>query len=343
MQPVTAIRPSNWVPRSPRYVAGIQPEGRGILARAQAAPCGGCAPAGPVFALLARVSGPRFGLLPVYAGVVPGALVTGAGRGLGLEIARALALRGLTVHVTDVDEGSAAAAAHEIGDPAFFSKLDVRDREACESAATMTMERAGSLDVWVNNAGILVTGHVWDHDPDTCRLLFEVNTLGTNNGTLAALGPMRQARRGHVINIVSLAGLGAPPGEALYGATKHGALAFSLGTLGDLRRDGLKEVHVSCVCPDGIWTPMIAGKLDDPDAAPSFSGQLLRAEEVAPHVASLLDRPRPVLAVPRWRGLQVRILDAFPGFFLRLVPLFMADSRRRQRRWKKRIESGDLP
>ncbi len=268
------------------------------------------------------------------------ALVTGAGRGLGLEIARALAARGLTVHVTDVDEASAAAAARAIGGSAFFSKLDVRDREACEAAAAMTVERAGSLDAWVNNAGILVTGHVWDHDPDTCRLLFEVNALGTINGTLAALGRMRQAGHGHVINIVSLAGLGAPPGEALYGATKHAAIAFSLGTLGDLRREGLRNIHVSAVCPDGIWTPMIADKLDDPDAAPSFSGQLLRPEAVAPRVAALLDRPRPVLTLPRWRGAFVRILDAFPGLFVRMIPLFMADARRRQRRWKKRIEAG---
>jgi len=274
---------------------------------------------------------------------VSAALVTGAGRGLGLAISRALGARGLTVHLTDVDEGAAASAAEEIGGSSFFSKLDVRDREACESAAAMTIERAGSLDVWVNNAGILVTGHVWDHDPDTCRMLFEVNTMGTINGTLAALGPMRQARRGHVINIVSLAGLGAPPGEALYGATKHAAIAFSLGTLGDLRREGFDEVHVSAVCPDGIWTPMIADKLDDPDAAPSFSGQLLRPEAVAPRVAELLDRPRPVLTVPRWRGALVRVLDAFPGLFVRLIPAFMADARRRQRRWKKRIESGRAP
>ena len=63
---------------------------------------------------------------------------------------------------------------------------------------------------------------------------------------------------------------------------------------------------------------MIADKLDDPDAAPSFSGQLLRAEEVAPKVAGLLDHPRPVLAIPRWRGVFVRLLDAFPGLATRL-------------------------
>jgi NAD(P)-dependent dehydrogenase (short-subunit alcohol dehydrogenase family) len=219
----------------------------------------------------------------------------------------------------------------------------VRDPEACHAAAALTVERGGSLDVWVNNAGILVTGHVWEHDPETRRAVFEVNTLGTINGTLVALELMRPAGRGHVVNVVSLAGLGAPPGEALYSATKHSAIAFSLGTLADLRRAGFKEIHVSAVCPDGIWTPMISDRLDDPDGAPSFSGRLLRAEAVAAKVAGLLDHPRPVLAIPRWRGLSVRFFDAFPGLTIRILPLWLADARRRQRRWKRRIEAGKLP
>jgi NAD(P)-dependent dehydrogenase (short-subunit alcohol dehydrogenase family) len=274
---------------------------------------------------------------------VSGALVTGAGRGLGLEIARALAARGLCVHVTDVDGAAATKAAESIGRGAFASALDVRDAAACTAAARATAERAGSLEVWVNNAGVLVTGHVWDQDEATQRMLFEVNTLGTINGTLAALAIMRPAGRGHIINVVSLAGLGAPPGEALYAATKHGAMAFTLGTLADLRRDGVKDIYLSAVCPDGIWTPMLFERLDDPDAAPSFSGTLLRAEDVAPKVAALLDQPRPVLTIPRWRGLFVRLFDAFPGVAARIMPLWFADARRRQRAWKKRIEAGEGP
>ena len=272
-----------------------------------------------------------------------GALVTGAGRGLGLEIARALAARGLVVHVTDVDAAAASQAAETIGRDAFASALDVRDADACITAAQATADRAGSLDVWVNNAGVLVTGHVWDQDEATQRMLFEVNTFGTINGTLAALALMRPTGRGHIINVVSLAGLGAPPGEALYAATKHGAMAFTLGTLADLRRDGVKNVHLSAVCPDGIWTPMLFDRLDDPDAAPSFSGTLLRAEDVAPKVAALLDKPRPVLTIPRWRGAFVRLFDAFPGLATRMMPLWFADARRRQRAWKKRIEAGRGP
>jgi NAD(P)-dependent dehydrogenase (short-subunit alcohol dehydrogenase family) len=274
---------------------------------------------------------------------VSAALVTGAGRGLGLEIARVLARRGLTVHVTDVDEAAAVAAAEEVGGGAFGSALDVRDPGACSAAAAATVERLGSLDVWVNNAGVLVTGHTWDHDAETRRNVLDINALGTFNGTVAALEVMRPAGRGHVVNVVSLAGLVAAPGEALYSASKHAAIAFSIGTLIDLRRSGVRDVHVSALCPDGIWSPMLHDKLDDPHAAPSFSGQLMSPAQAAEAVDDLLDKPRPVLTVPRWRGAFVRLFDLFPGLAVRLVPALMSDARRRQRRWKKRIEAGRAP
>jgi NAD(P)-dependent dehydrogenase (short-subunit alcohol dehydrogenase family) len=271
------------------------------------------------------------------------ALVTGAGRGLGLEIARVLARRGLSVHLTDVDEAAAVAAAEEVGAGAFGSALDVRDPAACSAAAAETVERLGSLDVWVNNAGILVTGLTWEHDAETRRNVLDVNAHGTFNGTVAALDVMRPAGSGHVINVVSLAGLVAAPGEALYSASKHAAIAFSIGTQIDLRRSGERGIHVSALCPDGIWSQMISDRLDDPHAAPSFSGELMSPARAATAVDDLLDRPRPVLTVPRWRGAFVRLFDLFPGLAVRLVPALMADARRRQQGWKKRIEAGKTP
>ncbi len=272
-----------------------------------------------------------------------GALVTGAGRGLGLEIARRLAARGLTVHLTDIDGDAVDAAATELGSSAFASRLDVRDPEACREAARATAERAGSLDVWVNNAGILATGLTWEQDPDLRRAVMDVNAHGTFNGTLAALELMRPADRGHIINVISLAGLVAAPGEALYGASKHAAIAFTIGTLADLRRSGERGVRLSAVCPDGIWSPMLEDKLDDPDAAPSFSGQLLSPAHVAERTVALLDRPRVVLTIPRWRGASLRLFDAFPGLVYRILTALMDDAPRRQARWKRRIEAGETP
>jgi NAD(P)-dependent dehydrogenase (short-subunit alcohol dehydrogenase family) len=272
---------------------------------------------------------------------MPGALVTGARRGLGLEIARMLARRGFEVAVTDIDEADAAKAAEEIGGSAWSFALDVTDADACRTAADQIVERSGSLDVWVNNAGILFTGFAYEQGIDVHRRMLEVNAIGTMNGTLAAIDKMRAAGRGHIINVVSLAGLAAAPGIVGYAASKHAAIAFSLGTLGDLRRAGIKEIHISCVCPDGVWTPMV--DVDDPDDALSFSGVMLMPQQVAERVAGLLEKPKPVLAIPAWRGRFARFFDNHPALTTRMTNLFMRDALRRQRAFKRKVESGKWP
>lgn len=272
-----------------------------------------------------------------------GALVTGAARGLGFEIARVLAARGLTVHLTDVDGDAVAAAAAEIGGSAFSSVLDVRDDEACRAAARKTVEWAGSLAVWVNNAGVLFPGPAWTHDDAQRRLTLDVNATGTINGTLAALEPMRAAGSGHVVNVISLAGIVAAPGQAVYSASKHAAIAFSISTLTDLRLAGEKGVDISCLCPDGIWTPMLHDKLDDPSCAASFIGTLLLPRQVAERVGGLLDRPRPVTTMPAHRGATVRVGDLFPRLGLRLVGPMLAGARRKQRRFARRVAAGTWP
>jgi NAD(P)-dependent dehydrogenase (short-subunit alcohol dehydrogenase family) len=271
------------------------------------------------------------------------AVVTGAGGGLGRAIAIELTGRGFAVWVSDVDRAAAERTAAAIGADARAQALDVRDQAACRELADAVVADAGSLDVWVNNAGVLSTGLAWEQGEPIREAMLSVNAAGTMNGTVAALERMVPAGRGHVLNVISLAGIVAAPGEVAYAASKHAAMAFTLGTLFDLRRTGVKDVHLSAVCPDGIWTPMLEDKLDDPNAAPSFSGRLLTAEEVAKEVGSLTERPRPILIVPRWRGPALRIYDLFPRLGLRLLPLVMWDARRRQRRYKKLIESGRWP
>jgi NAD(P)-dependent dehydrogenase (short-subunit alcohol dehydrogenase family) len=262
---------------------------------------------------------------------------------MGLEIARRLVGRGYEVAVTDVDEASTASAAEQLGDRAWALPLDVTDTEAVRAASQQVAERSGSLDVWVNNAGILVTGLAHEQPVDTFRTHLEVNYLGTVNGTLAAIEQMRITGRGQIINLISLAGLAAATGIVAYSASKHAAIAFSLGTAADLRRDGLGAIEISCVCPDGVWTPMINDKLDDPNDALSFSGVMLMPEQVAERVERLLDKPKPVLAIPAWRGQFARFFDRHPKLSLRLTPLLMRDALRRQRAFKKKVATGKWP
>lgn len=272
-----------------------------------------------------------------------GALVTGGARGLGFQLARQLVLRGHTVHVTDLDGEGAERAVGELGSGAFASALDVRDEAACRAAATLTVQRTGSLEVWVNNAGVLITGPPWRQDADARRLMLDVNTHGTINGTLAALEVMREAGRGHILNVISLSGLGPAPGEGVYGASKHAALGFSLSTLADMRMAGVRGIDLSCLCPDGIWTPLLHDKLDDPQAAASFTGVLLLPEHVAARAMDLLDRPRPVLTIPKWRGAMMRSTGAWPKLTLLAMRPVLAYGRLQQRRFKRKVASGRWP
>ncbi len=260
-----------------------------------------------------------------------GAVVTGAGRGLGREIAGLLARRGHRVLVTDVDGAAASETASEIGASATSMAVDVRDDAAVLAARDRVVEIAGRLDVWVNNAGVLFTGPAWETDEEQRRLTLEVNALGTMNGTLAAIEAMR-GTGGHIVNIASLAGISAVPGEGVYAASKHAVMGFSLSTIADLRAAKVTDIDISCICPDGIWTPMLHDKLDDPGAALSFSGKLLQPEEVVEAVGRVLDRPRLVTAVPGWRGAVCRAGDVVPSLGLAAVPMIVAQGRRVQRK-----------
>lgn len=261
-----------------------------------------------------------------------GAVVTGAGRGLGRLIAGLLVERGHTVLLTDVDESAAKAAAAELGDRAEALVVDVRDEAAVHRARDRIIALADRLDVWVNNAGVLFTGPVWQQDEDQRRLTLEVNALGTMNGTLAAIEAMRGAGGGHIVNIASLAGITSVPGEGVYAASKHAVMGFSLSAIADLRADKVTDIDISCVCPDGIWTPMLHDRLDDPGAALSFSGKLLQPAEVVEAVGRVLDRPRLVTAVPGWRGALCRLGDVVPSLGLATLPLMTAQGRRVQKR-----------
>jgi short-subunit dehydrogenase len=247
------------------------------------------------------------------------------------------------VAVTDVDEAGTSAAAEQLGERAWPLVLDVTDTDAVNAAADQVVERSGSLDVWVNNAGILLTGLAYEQPIAAHRQMLEVNAVGTMNGTLAAIEKMRPSGRGHIINLISLAGLAAATGIVGYSASKHAAIAFSLGMAADLRRGGLEGIHISCVCPDGVWTPMINDKLDDPNDALSFSGVMLMPEQVAERAVELIDKPKPVLTMPAWRGQFARFFDRHPKLSLRLTPFLMRDALRRQRAFKKKVESGKWP
>ena len=177
------------------------------------------------------------------------ALVTGAGSGIGLEIAKALSGHGVRVLAADIDGDAAektAAACGEIGPEAHGLLVDVSDAEAVAALAEGVHAAWGTLDVLVNNAGVGMSGRLADMTVDDWRWIRGVNLDGVIHGCLAFGPAMVERGHGHVVNLSS--GLGYIPRatEIAYVTTKAGVLQFTQSLRADWARRG---VGVSAVCP----------------------------------------------------------------------------------------------
>jgi NAD(P)-dependent dehydrogenase (short-subunit alcohol dehydrogenase family) len=270
----------------------------------------------------------RFGC--VHEPAMKIAVVTGAGKGLGREIAKGLARKQFAVLATDIDADAARRTAEAIGGGAWSMHQDVRDPASHHEVARAALER-GSPALWVNNAGVLHTGHAWEHSDDLVRQMTEVNVLGMIWGARAAIAAMREDG-GHLINIASLSSITPVPGLAIYGATKQAVLGFTISLAGDIERAKL-PIKVSAVCPDGIDTDMVSSQRSNKQAGIVFaSPKLLTVEEVARAVLGLVDKPRLAISVPRSRAALAHAMRPFPEFSLKMLKPFLWFGERQRRK-----------
>lgn len=178
-------------------------------------------------------------------------LITGCSTGFGRELASAVLARNWNAVVTARDPATIQdiVAGHDVS--ALALRLDVTDPKQVASAVKEAEARFGAVDVLVNNAGYGYRGAVEEADEAEVRELFETNFFGLVSMIQAVLPGMRAHRRGHIVNISSVAGRLAQPGSGYYSATK-----FAVGGLSDaLRKEvGPLGIRVTVVEPGGFRT-----------------------------------------------------------------------------------------
>jgi 3-oxoacyl-[acyl-carrier protein] reductase len=206
----------------------------------------------------ARDSATRLRAKPSRAHVETGcALVSGASRGIGAATAKALAGEGWAVGVNySRDREGAERVAAEVedsGGQAIAVRADVADAAATDRILAEVAERLGPVLVMVNNAGMTADAlSMRLSDEDWSRVL-EVNLTGAFRLTRAAIGPMMRQRFGRVINVSSVVGLRANPGQANYAASKAGLIAFTRTVAVEVARRG---VTVNAVAPGLVETEL---------------------------------------------------------------------------------------
>ena len=173
--------------------------------------------------------------------------VTGASAGFGAEIARRFIAAGAHVVLAARREDRLDQLVTELGDHAHAVTLDVRDRAAIAAALAALPERFAEIDVLVNNAGLALGLEPAPRaNLDDWEQMVDTNCKGLMTVTRAVLPGMVARRRGHVVNLGSIAGTYPYPGGNVYGATKAFVHQFSLNLRSDLHGTG---VRVTCVEP----------------------------------------------------------------------------------------------
>ncbi|MEX2623338.1 MAG: SDR family oxidoreductase [Acidimicrobiia bacterium] len=209
------------------------------------------------------------------------AMVTGASRGIGAAVARALAA-----------EGAHLALASRSGDDlgiegAVARQADVRDPAALEALVKETVERFGGLDILVVNAGVGAYGPFLDLPADQLEEMIDVNVKGALYSIRAALPHLLRSDAADLVMLASEAGRRGLPLEAVYCSSKFAQVGMTRALDHELREQGVRCTNV---CPGGVATDFAMGRGRTPDM-PALQA-MMTPEDVAEVVLFVLTRPR---------------------------------------------------
>ena len=234
-------------------------------------------------------------------------VITGAGSGIGRELALMCARRGARLAVCDINDAAVADTAEmarNMGADVLASRVDVSEPEAMTEFAEVTFARFGHVDLVVNNAGVGLVGGFLDTSRKDWEWLVGINLMGVVHGCDAFLPAMIESGRGgHVVNVSSAAGLLANPQLSAYSATKFAVFGLSEALRMELKPHG---IGVTAVCPGIINTGItqtspIRGGDDIGDRrerlATTYAKRGYTAKRVANNILRAVDRNRAVAPI----------------------------------------------
>jgi NAD(P)-dependent dehydrogenase (short-subunit alcohol dehydrogenase family) len=237
------------------------------------------------------------------------ALVTGGASGIGQALGEALARRGATVVLADLQGERAQAVAAAIragGGKATAAEVDVVDFAALKRLVEETVGTHGRLDFLFNNAGIGIGGEVRHYQIEDWDRVFDVNLRGVANGVQAAYPVMLRQGYGHLVNTASMAGLVPSPWVVNYSAAKHAVVGLSLALRVEAAAAG---VRVSVLCPGVVRTPILeggaCGKFLQPISPERLAAHWRRLRPMDPRkfadkVLPAIARNRAIIIAPAW-------------------------------------------
>ncbi len=211
-------------------------------------------------------------------------VITGAGNGMGREMTLEAIRRGAKVYGVDINEKNLKETAELAGDKKHFaySVLDITNRAEVAALPASVMKAFGSVDVLINNAGIIQPFvFVADLDFEHIDRVMNVNFNGPVNMVKAFLPELRKRSEAHIANVSSMGGYGPVPGQTVYGASKAAIKLFTEGLRSELMST---KVHVTTIYPGAIGTNIAANSgisMEMPEGADASAFKMTPAPKAA--------------------------------------------------------------
>ena len=215
-------------------------------------------------------------------------VITGAGSGIGRALAREFAARGAELALADVNSAAVEETRGLLNQAkAATYKVDVADAAAVEAFARKVRQDFGRATILINNAGVALYGTFEELALAEFEWLFRINFWGVIHGCKFFLPILKEQKQARIVNISSVFGLIAPPGQTAYGASKYAIRGFSESLREELRGSG---VAVTCVHPAGITTNIAtnarAGAATDPQGQAEAREAFHRVARITPEEAA---------------------------------------------------------
>ena len=217
------------------------------------------------------------------------AVITGAGSGFGLELARLCAQRSMNIVAADVQADALARAEKELqslGAQVLAVRLDVSQAAEVEAMGRATVERFGAPHLVFNNAGVGAGGLIWEHTLRDWEWVIGVNVMGVAHGVRVFTPLMLEAAEkdssyeGHIVNTASMAGLVNPPNMGVYNVSKHAVVALSETLYQDLSLVS-DQVHAHVLCPFFVATGIHQSERNRPEGLSNPAAKPTRSQLIA--------------------------------------------------------------
>jgi short-subunit dehydrogenase len=232
-------------------------------------------------------------------------IITGSASGIGKALALEFANSGATVVLFDINGQALRKTADELANQfqcrVYSMEVDVSDYLAFEKAANLAINSVGLPDIFINNAGVGVSGEFVNNTKEEIDHITSVNYVGMVYGSRIIMEHFYQQGYGHLVNVASVAGLYGFPRMSLYCGTKFGIVGFTQAIRFEAQRHG---IHVSLALPSVTDTPMIMDKIDEKDIPGILMATpLCKTQDVAAGIfRGIRKKQRMIFPLPTDRG-----------------------------------------